>query len=406
LRPHTPLPFVRRTTAKGYQKPASLTASGPARGAAPLKGEAFVRASRLRVFKPRAVLLDCALIVVAALLHPLTPSQAWVERYYSNGFYPIWDTLVRSVTDRIPFSLDDALVPALLLWLLVFWIVRLRRAFRGRAPLLLGRTLLDTCAVFAAIFIWFMVSWAFNYGRIPVKEKMVLHKERTGTASVRALANHTIDMLNANVAAAHAESLSEVQMQQLLEPTFYPTIHRLGDRATFAPTPIKPTLFEPLMRATATFGFTDPWTHEINLSSSLFPYERPAAYAHEWSHLSGFADESEANFIATLSCIHSADAALRYSGWMLVWFNLPSSIHVTHHPSAAVLADAHAIEARYSRETMPRIARAQRAVYNSYLHANNVKAGYDSYQLFVQLLTAGDFDKDGLPVVKPTPPAT
>ncbi|HTV73545.1 MAG TPA: DUF3810 family protein [Candidatus Acidoferrales bacterium] len=365
------------------------------------------------MFKARAVVLDCALIVVALLLHPLTPSPAVVERYYSNGFYPVWDTIVRSVTDRIPISLDDVLAPALLIWLVTFWIVRLRRAFIGR-PLLpltrrplivLARTLLDTAAVFAAIFIWFMVSWAFNYSRIPVKEKMVLHKERTGVASVTALANRTIAMLNANVAAAHAEHLDDAQMQRDLEPTFYPTIHRLGDLATFAPTPIKPTLFEPLMRATATFGFTDPWTHEINLSSALFPYERPAAYAHEWSHLSGFADESEANFIATVSCIHSRDAALRYSGWMLVWFNLPSSIRVTTHPSAAVLADAHAIEARYDRLTRPGVARVQRAVYNSYLHANNVKAGYDSYQLFVQLLTAGEFDKDGLPVVKPTPPA-
>jgi hypothetical protein len=358
------------------------------------------------VLKPRALLFDCVLIAVAALLHPLTPAAAIVERYYTNGFYPAWDTIVRAVTDRIPFSLDDLLLPALVISLAVLWITRARGAAAGRRRYVLARTLLDTGAIFAAIFIWFMVSWAFNYSRVPVNQKMVLHKERTGVDSVTALANHTIDMLNANVVAAHAESLDDAQMFAALEPTFYPTIHRLGDRATFAPTPIKPTLFEALMRATATFGFTDPWTHEINLSTGLFPYERPASYAHEWSHLSGFADESEANFIAAVSCTRSKDAALRYSGWMLIWFNLPSSIRVTHHPVAAVLADARAIEERYRRETKPRVARMQRAVYNSYLHANNVKAGYNSYQLFVQLLTAGEFDGDGLPVVKPTPAAS
>jgi hypothetical protein len=357
------------------------------------------------VLKVRGLFVDVFLILAAVLLHPLTPSPGWIEQNYTNGFYPVWDTLVRSVTDRIPWSLDDVLLPALVLGLLALWINRARNAEKGRRRYALARAVLDTCAVFAAIFLWFMVSWAFNYSRVPVNQKMVLHKERTGVDSVTALANHTIDMLNANVVAAHAEALDDAHMFAALEPTFYPTIHRLGDAATFAPTPIKPTLFEPLMRATATFGFTDPWTHEINLSTSLFPYERPASYAHEWSHLSGFADESEANFIAAVSCTHSKDAALRYSGWMLIWFNLPSSIHVTHRPSPEVLADARAIEARYRRETKPGVARVQRAVYNSYLHANNVKAGYNSYQLFVQLLTAGDFDRDGLPVVKPTPGA-
>ena len=40
-------------------------------------------------------------------------------------------------------------------------------------------------------------------------------------------------------------------------------------------------------QATATYGFTDPWTHEVSLVSTLFPFEVPASYAHEWSHIAG-----------------------------------------------------------------------------------------------------------------------
>jgi hypothetical protein len=192
-------------------------------------------------------------------------------------------------------------------------------------------------------------------------------------------------------------------MQRLLEPTFYATTRRLGDRVSFPPTPVKPTIFEPLMRASATYGFTDPWTHEINLSTSLSAIERPAAYAHEWSHLSGFADESEANFIAAISCIASKDPALRYSGWMLVWFNLPSDAHVKQRALPAVIADVNAIVARFRRQTKPAVERVQRAVYGRYLQANNVGAGFESYRLFVQLITAGEFDRDGLPIVKRSP---
>jgi hypothetical protein len=248
-----------------------------------------------------------------------------------------------------------------------------------------------------------MVSWAYNYHRVPVKQKMVLHPERATSASIKALADRTVRMLNANVAAAHAEHFTDAQMQRLLEPTFYAVTRRLGDRATFAPTPVKPTIFEPLMRASATFGFTDPWTHEINLSTSLSAIERPAAYAHEWSHLSGFADESEANFIAAISCIASKDPALRYSGWMLVWFNLPSGTRVKQRALPAVIADVRAIVARFRRQTKPAVERMQRAVYERYLQANNVGAGFESYRLFVQLIAAGDFDRDGLPKIKQNP---
>jgi hypothetical protein len=331
------------------------------------------------------------------------PPPAWIEAHYANGFYPAWDVLLRRVTDRVPFSIGDVLFLGLFLLLVGVWIVRLRGVKSEQRLRTSGRLLLGTCAALAGVFIAFMVSWAYNYHRVPVKQKMALHPDRVNNASITALADRTVRMLNANVVAAHAERYTDAQMQRLLEPTFYAMTRRLGDRVTFAPTPVKPTIFESLMRASATYGFTDPWTHEINLSTSLSAIERPAAYAHEWSHLSGFADESEANFIAAISCIASKDPALRYSGWMLVWFNLPSDTHVKQRALPAVIADVDAIVARFRRQTKPAVERVQRAVYGRYLQANNVGAGFESYRLFVQLITAGEFDRDGLPVVKTNP---
>jgi hypothetical protein len=340
------------------------------------------------------------LIVVAVQLHVWTPSRAWIEHRYANGFYPAWDGVVRSVTQRASFAVGDVFFLSFAAFLLGVWIAVLLRG--GKEPVLhtVGKMLLGSGAVMALLFISFLLSWGYNYGRVPIKEKIVLHRERTDAASVRALAERTVQMLNANVAAAHAAHYSDEEMQRRLAPTFFATIRRLGDRSVFPPAPVKPTIFEPFMHASATYGFMDPWTHEINLSSSLLGVERPAAYAHEWSHLSGFADESEANFIAVVSCLASKDPALQYSGWMLVWFNMPSSVHVRTHAVPMVIADVKEIIARYHREVKPSVANAQRVVYDAYLRANAVHAGFDSYHLFVQLLTAGELDASGLPVVK------
>ena len=47
---------------------------------------------------------------------------------------------------------------------------------------------------------------------------------------------------------------------------------------------------------------TDPFFLETLLAPDLLDVERPFVIAHEWGHLAGYADESEANFIAWLAC--------------------------------------------------------------------------------------------------------
>ena len=51
-------------------------------------------------------------------------------------------------------------------------------------------------------------------------------------------------------------------------------------------------------------GMTDPFFLEIIVNPDVLPVERPFVVAHEWAHLAGYADESEANFVAWLTCAH------------------------------------------------------------------------------------------------------
>ena len=58
---------------------------------------------------------------------------------------------------------------------------------------------------------------------------------------------------------------------------------------------------------------TVPVFLEIILNPDLLPVEQPSVLAHEWAHLGGYADESEANFIAWIACVRSGDPAAQYS---------------------------------------------------------------------------------------------
>jgi len=361
--------------------------------------QAVSRVPRARPTSRRGVVFDAVAIAAAVAVRLATPPAPWIEAHYSNGAYPIVDRVVRALTGPLPFCVGDVLFVIAVALLVRYWIVSVRHA-RGRIAVTAVRVVVRTFAVACAIYVWFMFSWGFGYSRVPLADKIPVHDERTDEDTVNRFGDRVTDELTRNAPEAHREHPSDADVAALLVPTFEATIHRLGDDGTFAPPHVKPTMFQPLFQASATTGFTDPWTHEVNVDASLFFFERPAIYAHEWSHVSGFNDEAEANFISVIACTSSRDALLRYSGWLLVFENLPQNVHLTHRMGRVAYDDIVAIRARYQKNVNEKVAQASRAAYDGYLKSNHVKAGYASYALFIRWMTGADFDRDGLPIVR------
>src|ERR1700676_3109728 len=124
------------------------------------------------------LLFDVFAIAAALAVKFLTPSPAWIELHYSNGLYPPIDRAVRAVTGPLPFTLGDVLFVVVLVALVAWWIRRVRAAPRGRKLAPAAFLTLRTVALAGLIFVWFAVSWAFNYGRIPLADKIPVHNER------------------------------------------------------------------------------------------------------------------------------------------------------------------------------------------------------------------------------------
>ncbi|GAC1310725.1 MAG: hypothetical protein NVSMB21_19070 [Vulcanimicrobiaceae bacterium] len=347
----------------------------------------------------RAHLFDIVAIGTALAIPACAPDPRWIEAHYANGAYPAIDRVVRALTGPLPFCLGDLLFAIAVAWLVRYWFVAARRSRASRLATF-GAIAVRTVAVVAALFVWFVASWAYDYSRVPLAQKLVVRNDRTDEDSVGRFADLAIDRLSALADAAHRERLDDAAFARRLAPTFDATTRRLGDRAAFAPPRVKPTLFQPLMALSATSGFTDPWTHEVNLDAGALAVERPAIYAHEWAHVAGFTDEAEANFIAAIACTTARDPLVAYSGWLLVWFNLPPSVHPTHRMGRTAYADILAIRARFETTANPAVERVQRVAYDRYLKSNHVKAGYDSYRLFVRWMTGAEFDGAGLPRVR------
>jgi len=330
-------------------------------------------------------------LVAAAVALALVPLPApAVERWYSHGVYPALQTSLTGASNAIPIALLD--VSAALL--LVTFIVGVRRIAGWRPRLAWVASRLVVAA--AVAYISFVLLWGLNYRRERLEAKLAYDPSRVTREALVRLANDAIGRANTGHAAAGAQALDV----SLLERTFHDVVLTLGaPRPTRVGIP-KLSLLSPYFRRAAIDGMTAPWFLEIILNSDLLPIERPSVLAHEWAHLAGYAHESEANFVAWLTC-RRGDALSRYSAALATYGHAAAQLSREDRRSliafdAGPREDLRAIRERYQRAT-PLVRDASRDVYDSYLKANRVEEGIASYDAVVGLMLGTEFVRDGVP---------
>jgi hypothetical protein len=364
------------------------------------------RSERKRLYG--AIAIKLVLATSALLLYIRPPSSGWIERHYSAGFYPSLQRAVTPLSNRLSFAINDILIVGLIIGLPAWWILTMKRAGRGRRLAALGGLVLNMAVLGAVVFLLFELMWGLNYQREPLTKKLDYDRERVTEAAVLRLADEAVTELNALSTGAHSSAWPDVpEWTNRLQPSFESAVVEMGDPGGATLGRAKRTLFDFYLTAAGIDGFTNPFGMEVILDSRLLPQERPFAMAHEWGHLAGFADESEANFVALVSCLRSEDSAVRYAGWLAVYPTLAYvgrgvSDHRRNRPELEpeVNADLAAVERRKSEGLRPWISNFEWNVYDRFLKANGVQAGVASYDLFVQLAVGTRFNPGWVPQLR------
>jgi hypothetical protein len=147
----------------------------------------------------------------------------------------------------------------------------------------------------------------------------------------------------------------------------------------------------------------DPFALEVLANPDLLPWERPFVAAHEWSHLAGFADESEANFVGWLACLRGDESA-QYSGWLYLFWQVSGEMSARDREALFAQLDEGprgdlvAIAARLRRGQLPLLRDVSWVVYDRYLRANHVEAGIRSYGNVINLILRARFEDGYRPV--------
>jgi hypothetical protein len=335
--------------------------------------------------------LTTTAFALAAAIVPMP--RDWIERWYSSGAYPRIQALVTPITNLVPVALLDITAVVLALSLLILFVRRIRASGFAQGAL---RGMLGIVLVASILYILFLVLWGLNYRRVPLEQKLAFDSSRISPYAALAFAGRMATSINDGYAEAHRTSFDP----RSLAAAFARAEHALGVTRDTVPGLPKRSALTLYFRRAAVDGMTDPFFLEIILNPDVLPVERPIVQAHEWAHLAGFADESEANFVAFVTCVQG-DPLARYSAWLAAYQHVAAalprqSLQDIPRLAEGPRADLRAMTQRYYRSSLP-VRRAARAVYDRYLKANRVPEGIASYDAVVRLLLGSSFDESGMP---------
>lgn len=325
-------------------------------------------------------------------------SPAWVEQYYSRGFYAMlrlfWDTLLAS---WFPIALVYILVPILLLRAArsVYRWGKRRGSYKWWS--LIGGLL----GFMGWVVTSFLILWGYNYGRIPVEERLGLKLENISLIELSTTIQKegaVLARLRENMASLEDSTPlnfsvfpldMETQLRDALERTLayysYPTVGAVRGRV-LAPKGI-------LLRF-STAGIYLPWTGEGHIDGGLIYLQRPYTMAHEMAHAYGFGDEGSCSFWAYLASYKLEDPVLQYAIRLGYWRSLAASwkrsepgAYQTYRATLppAIRADLDAINHNILAypDIMPQF---RDAAYDSYLKAQGISEGLANYSKVILLV--------------------
>lgn len=335
--------------------------------------------------KTRAGIIGLALTFFL-VLQLLSNYPHSVEKYYTNGIYPILTLIVSKISSQFPFSITEFLLWTALLIGVPHTLNRIRQK-----RMQLGSLILNLLSISAVIYIWFYLFWGINYLRQPLKSKLDLENVQL---EIDAFDSTFVEIIRQGNELNLKYSIQKIEhINRDIDSTYDEIFSQLGLRKIPRNQSTKKFVGNWLLNMTTTSGFFSPLFHEIHYNRDMLIFEMPFVLAHEKAHQMGYTSEAEANFLAHLVCTNAREPLVRYSGYfsLLGYFfrslknDEPRAEFFKSLIDEGVKLDIQAVRERWrSHEGL--ISKFSSKSYDLYLKANRVREGIQSYSRVVDLV--------------------
>lgn len=339
--------------------------------------------------------LAISLLPQVALVLWLRQVPEFVETWYSKGLYPWISTFFHRLYGWIPFSLGDCLYAVLIVLTLVY-LVKNRGRIR-RQPLEFLRNIL---VVLAVAYFSFHLLWGFNYYRQPLSKTLTLD-DTYSVQDLIALTEQLIDRSNAlqlQLSASDPNKKVEVPYSQveILKKTVqgYASLQAEYPFMSYPQPSIKKSLFSTLLTYMGYGGYLNPFTNEAQVNRKIPAFRFPVICGHEIGHQLGYSAENETNFIGYLVTTKNSDPYFRYAAnayaanyclFELKRLDTVAFMRLQAGFNKGVLENYRELDEFWKAYKNP-MEPVFKAVFNSFLKANNQEEGIQSYNRIVTLL--------------------
>lgn len=351
----------------------------------------------LKSIRPyRLCLISLALSAFLLILIRVLPSS-YIESIYSKNIFRKISYFTGLVSRHLPFSLAgiilwglSAVTALAILALPILLFVLSQRIKLLEAYLRVAATLL------ALILLVFTLTCAPNYYRFTFAQQSALVIRDSSVTELEALCEELIE--KTNVARLLVNDI-DMPFSELSQKTFE-AFNMLEEDYPFmgkALGPPKPMLFPEILSIFNLTGFYFPYTAEANINVHMPQTEMAFTACHELAHTNGFMREDEANFIGYLACLKSPEFKLQYSGLYVALMQSMNALYRVDSQryfalrkkfSPAVSNDLIEIQKYWVKYFNTPASEASNVINDTYLKANNLADGTQSYGRMVDLLLA------------------
>ena len=348
----------------------------------------------------------CGLFTASFLLLYVARNVTGFAQWYAVTVYPVLVSVIGRICGLLPVSVVE-----ISLYIVVL-LITVRLAFLIKGITRIENSVSDVGRFFTRIFLFsgilflvYTLNCGINYQRDSFAECIELEVEEYTVEELRIVCEILTEDINelTEIVARDENGLMVMGEEnnkfffggELAVDAMKETSTIYGELSGYYSQP-KGLLCPWILSVQKLSGIYSPFTIEANYNCAMVDYNIPFTMCHELSHLRGFMQEQEANFIAYLACMTSESAEFQYSGSMLGWIHCMNTLYdadietwkeVRMMLDESVFADLQANSAFWAKYD-GKTAEVADMINDSYLRANGQEDGVKSYDKMVDLLVA------------------
>ena len=327
--------------------------------------------------------------------------------FYYRNVYRYLGGLFGSITGIFPTSLMELGI-AFLVFLMGFWIYKLvLKSKEGEKAMLkyFKTVLMKIFSIASAVVFLFCAFCGTNYYRAGFAKEIGLSVEKSSVSELYELCAFLLEettesgknlLHDENGVTVFAPSDLNMAKNAKLEFEKFCDEYEVMDMGFWRFGTPKPVICSEVMSYLLISGVFSPYTFEANICTSGPDFLRGATMMHEQSHLRGYMNEAESNFIAYLACANSKNDFFRYSGNCLALLHSMNALYYADYnlwrelrlQYPDYLSADMAAQSEYVSSHDTKVAEVSDKVNDTYLKLNDQQDGVRSYGKMVDLLLA------------------